>query len=480
MNIYITKPAFDFIKTLNFREAHEEKYLYFLSLLSNNNEFRNLSSSVLQAALGKNKHSNGLTYRTIITNLIKEAIIVCDNHYISGKKNFGYIITKPYYSSTKVKYTLKNKRLANKIELATSSKFERLSEHVKQMKINLSELTLNGESVGTRNVIRGNTGRVFNYLTSTKRIDRKQLLWNNTEHIVELDLSAAQPYFLGLMVAAGMQFSSIDECLPDDLRHYLDLTSTGTIYQYFADKLKIDVSDAGAKDKFKKKFYNTYFFNTKYAVVVNSPVGAIFKADFPSIHQFVIDKYINTGKTLSFDLQKFESVFVVDTLYKTLVDRGIWSATIHDAIICKESDADAVYSIFKGFVDSNISPCPIKKNTWDSFCPTPSIKNTLGQLKSITPAKGDSSSTILCYPFSGISGQGVGQNKNDETKDKNRDTIYNTLMNWDFDTNGKITIRKVADVTNLAKKTIEKNWSSFKDIAESINQEHKNAREYIM
>ena len=70
--------------------------------------------------------------------------------------------------------------------------------------------------------------------------------------------------------------------------------------------------------------------------------------------------------------------------------------------------------------------------------------------------------------------QGVGQNKNDITKDKNRDMIYDTLKNWDFNENGKITVRKVADKTGLAKKTIEKNWKTFKTIAESINNQNKN------
>ncbi len=416
MKILIRKPAFEFIRSQNFNPTHEEKYLYFLSLLSQKNEFRNLSSTLLQRCLGKNKHSNGLTYKTIITNLIEEGIIQCDNKAIQGRKSKGYKITSVYFSGSRVQYEMKNTRMVNKIEIALIKKFEVLPEHIRQMKTNLAELTFNGRPIENKNVTRSRTGRVFNYLTSTKRAERRGLLWKASENLVEFDLAAAQPYFLGLMVAAGMGYKSIDECLPDDLRMYLELTSLGSIYKYFADKLGLDITDSVAKDKFKKKFYNTYFFNTKYAVVENSPIGLIFKSEFPTIHKFVLDRFISTKKTLSFNLQAIESTLIINTVYKALYDQGIWSATIHDAIICKASDAKDVSAIFTSIINQNISPCLISRKDWIGDVHT-FEKNTLGQqiVKTEEGEAGDS--TIYIVP----SQQGV--DSPDKNKIKSLETI---------------------------------------------------------
>ena len=175
--LLIQSPAFDFIKSQGFKPQHEEKYLYFLSLLSTKNQYRNLSSTLLKSSLGKNKHSNGLTYKTIITNLLNEGVISCDNIIKYTKKSLGYKLTDKFFTGELIEYAMRNKRLINKIEIASIKKFDVLPEYIKQMRKNLSELTEAGQPINQGNITRSRTGRVFNFLTANKRERRQGLLW---------------------------------------------------------------------------------------------------------------------------------------------------------------------------------------------------------------------------------------------------------------------------------------------------------------
>ena len=99
-----------------------------------------------------------------------------------------------------------------------------------------------------------------------------------------------------------------------------------------------------------------------------------------------------------------------------MYDQGIWSATIHDAIICKASDAKNVSDLFASIINQNISPCLINRKDWIGYVHTSEI-NTLGQHSMGTEEGEAGDSTIYIVP----SPQGV--DSLDRNKIKSLETI---------------------------------------------------------
>ena len=450
MKLKICKPAFDFVKQINFFQSHEEKYLYFLSLLSWSKEFRNLSATYLKSSLGKNK---GFNYRTIINYLTNEKVIECDGIRIYKKKSFGYKLTAKYYCADKQAYELTDKKLSNKIEFAALKKFETLPEWVKKQRENLSELTINGKYINPKLVKRARSGRISNIFTTTDKRIRDYLLYRDSEKLYELDFRNCQPYLLGVIVCNGMGFQSMDECLPEDLRLYLQLAEQGTVYEYFYDIIGKGSQAKFNRDKFKKSFFSGYFFNRKYNVLNNSKVGKIFKENFPTIHNYIIKNYINKNKTLAFALQVEEANLVINNIYKTLFDNNIWSATINDSVVCLERDKDIVRNIMEREIQRNIIPCFITETEWKGSIYH--IQN--GDKDSI---KGDTTNRLYNrVTFQEVYTPPVDEakplNQNEERKKKTRSDILKAIAKLKSE-NIPISINQLYRVTGINKITIRK------------------------
>ena len=473
MKILISKPAYNWVINQNFRLTHQYKYLYFLSLVSLSSNPKYLTAKYLRSSLGKN---GNFTYKTIITNLIEAGVLMINSSYTVGKSSKSFRLSKEYFSKELIEYSIMNKKITNKIKVHIDEQYKLLPAYIKQMQANLSELEFNGTAIEVGQIKKSRYGRITNYITKTKRSDRDKLLHKSGERLVEMDLSASQPYFLGLIVAKSLFLYSLDELMPDDLRLYFELLANGEFYQFFAKKVNVDLSDKDVKDKFKKAFFNQYLFNNEWKVINNTVIGKIFIEYFPTIHNFVLKKFIDTTDTLASALQNYEANLIVGTLYKGLTDANVWAVTLHDAIIVLENTYNEVLDIFNKLIAMHISPVKIKTSIISNkiFCPTPCPTINKNIDKDNNGFKQGEGESLIMLPLLEDKNQGVGQNKNDITKDKNRDMIYDTLKNWDFNENGKITVRKVADKTGLAKKTIEKNWKTFKTIAESINNQNKN------
>ncbi|MCG7500599.1 hypothetical protein MHM83_01820 [Tenacibaculum sp. Mcav3-52] len=64
--------------------------------------------------------------------------------------------------------------------------------------------------------------------------------------------------------------------------------------------------------------------------------------------------------------------------------------------------------------------------------------------------------------------------KNAQLKvDKTKQKIYDVIESWDFKTNGKITQKKVAELSELSIRTVKRYWSDFKEYAIELNSEYK-------
>lgn len=473
MNLYIQTPAYNWVIQQNFRPTHQEKYLYFLSLLSNKNQIRCLSSKFLKSSLGKNKTS--LSYKSIIINLINEGIVECDWKIVPGKKSLGYKISNKFFTSQTVEYKLTNQKIINKVQYALMGKFDILPEYLKQMKTNIGDLTCNGVPVIVGNVKVGRTGRVYNMLTSSKKDDRA-FMYKNSDTLSELDIVAAQPYFFGLIITSQMGILSMDEYMPDDLRNYIDLVIDGSIYEFIADKIGKDISEKKIRNEFKVKVFKHYFFNPRYKSMTNTEIGKVIIEYFPTIHKFIVDNYINKNKTLAGELQNFESNFIINNIFKSLVDSNIWAVTLHDAVICKTSDSEYVASLINSHISSFLFSVPVKIKGIDTFCTPTSTK----KLKDHLLSNNTTTTTVLynLVTFEPESDKVGVQNKIKNEKNikvgvANTNKIDELFDNWNFQMNGKITIRKVAELTGISKKTIQKYWKTFKMPALSINLQNK-------
>jgi len=58
-------------------------------------------------------------------------------------------------------------------------------------------------------------------------------------------------------------------------------------------------------------------------------------------------------------------------------------------------------------------------------------------------------------------------------KEATKETIYNTIETWDFESYGKIIQEKVADVSGFSVTTIKRYWSNFKEFIRELNNDFK-------
>lgn len=68
-----------------------------------------------------------------------------------------------------------------------------------------------------------------------------------------------------------------------------------------------------------------------------------------------------------------------------------------------------------------------------------------------------------------ITGREIGNIRRNKTEIK----IYQTIENWDFEANGKITREKVAKISEKSLTTIKRYWSEFKDYVKDLNTSNK-------
>jgi len=194
---------------------------------------------------------------------------------------------------------------------------------------------------GNRGIITGSTatGRIHCLPNRLSTHLRSELTLHGSE-VVEVDLANSQPYFL-----AGLYESN-------ELRNAV---SAGEFYHRVNEKLDdpFDLSDSETYASFKpavlsviyatptKGFDYTKSPNWKHAATANA-----MEAAYSGITAF-IDAYRHThGNTaLPIAMQRLESRVFIDGVLATLQARGIPAIPIHDAIMCRVEDAEAVQGL---------------------------------------------------------------------------------------------------------------------------------------
>lgn len=239
-------------------------------------------------------------------------------------------------------------------------------------------------------------GRVHHNVSCLKR-ELRQFLRVEGEPLVELDISNSQPLFCGLTyfiwLKSGRSFADLHSsdslsealCLKEDnlelliatrsslssqkkqkegkgkgipLRcpplgivnsdamKYFVLCEQGQLYEYLAEKVGEDLSDNATRNRFKQKVFSHVMFARKKHM--GNPLAQVFKREFPSIYELVMDAKLKDRSRLASWMQQVESDLVIDRVVKRFMeDRPhAFILTIHDSVLTKKRDAKFARKLF--------------------------------------------------------------------------------------------------------------------------------------
>ncbi len=191
----------------------------------------------------------------------------------------------------------------------------------------------------------GFSGRLHTPVTSLPGQTRKNLLLFS-EPVVSLDVNQMQPQILGKILK--------DNLRRNEFSIYMD--AGADIYKMFAGKYKLHSREAGKKRFFEILYSRpnqdllTVFGYSNWIEWVNNFKKKRIKAN-PHAHK--------PHSNIAWLLQKKE-VEIMKSVWIALRCAGIPFLTVHDEIICKESDKKAVSEIFSEILKENFVNCKIK------------------------------------------------------------------------------------------------------------------------
>jgi hypothetical protein len=182
--------------------------------------------------------------------------------------------------------------------------------------------------------------RVYTNISNLSSDLRRFLLYGKgRKQLVNLDIRNSQPYLFGILLAehfAGRE-------LPIDVKHYIELTAKGKLYEYMMNALCIDVRN---RKSFKIKFFASLFFCTNH-YAARTQAGKYFKQAFPSVYK-VIELYKGVNyKNLAILMQRKEADVMLNVIQKQVQMLGIWNISIHDSLIVFEEYSETVRNIMR-------------------------------------------------------------------------------------------------------------------------------------
>ncbi|WP_353077603.1 hypothetical protein [Flavobacterium sp.] len=416
----------------------KDKHLYFIDTLIRiraDKKSKYLSSALLKRTFGDR------TYKSIIEYFVKKGLVEAQLNYQDG--SFPYFTYKLLTSTRKlVCYEITSKSLINTINFFHSTNYSNLNEIEKQVLFNIQQLQLPSAIERPKLYITKsqNTGRLFHTITSFKREHRMYLKHIDGHELVEIDGKGAQ------LVMLSNRYND-DEA-------FNDAVYSGEIYQILANEIGVDISSDVTRNKFKKQFFNSVIFNQNPSVICNSKYGIAFKNLFPITFQHLIDIDINISKARELQLQ--ESDLFINNITRDLVKNGYFVIPIHDALVVFKKDIDLVMKI----INDNCYAFLGRLMSFSSkeFCPTPYPNcTTYINLYDKEAEKEDRQHT---GEYVVQNSKRVGQNKNNLVREEKIEIITEAIKSL-LSENKKVTIRKVQELSGVAKSTVEKHYKQI-------------------
>ena len=433
-----------------------DKHLYFIDTLIRHKadiKAKYLSSKKLKKTFGDR------IYKSIVNYFIEKGIIERYGNF----RDDGY----PFYKyklliSTKklVDYEITSIGLLDRIQFFHNTNFDKLNNVEKQVLENIQKLQLPSAIKTPKLYISKskNTGRLFHTLTSLPRKYRIYLKHVDGHELLELDGKGAQ------LVMLSNEFP-YDEA-------FNNAVYSGEIYKIIADEMGVDISTQDAKDKFKKQFFNTVIFNQNPSVVANSKYGVVFGKLFPIMYNYLIE--VDPKKSKARALQSQESQLFIGNITRDLVNKSLFVIPIHDAVVICKKDIDEAIKIINdncyGFLGR------LMAFSSKEFCPTPYPNcTTYNNIYNKTEAEAEERKNNSRGVYVVQNPKGVGQNKNTQLQDEKVAVITQTIKQLMAD-NQKITIRKIQELSGVAKATVEKHYKVIlADLSHDNTQDKQNS-----
>ena len=315
--------------------------------------------------------------------LLENGIIYTDHIYIKGNfpKSYGL---NPRFSRQVTRWEVENSILANRIRLSRIQRtdlhheqktrqpdiLDYLEEWANSITIDLDACRLEVDEEQRYNLgpadsiahqdytlTRDDYGRVHSPFTQLWKPLRQHLRFEG-QSLVEVDIRNSQIVFLVKMLKEQLL---VDGGEPNSGQaQFAALTEEGEIYDHLLAKARIAIPDyLGRKkvrqqqiaiwqrvpiksidvassevvrDDFKRMLFVDVFYGSPQAV---TPLTELFRAEFPSVHQFIDQQKLSCYKDLPRNMQRAESSLMIDTACLRLMNHHseIPVVTIHDSIL---------------------------------------------------------------------------------------------------------------------------------------------------
>lgn len=194
-----------------------------------------------------------------------------------------------------------------------------------------------------------NKSRVYTNLTSLPRVHRDFISLNNNPLLIT-DISNSQILLTVPLLHSYWAKNSGKGLinLPQDVKDFQILAESGLFYEELANFIGLSFSNAIDRNNFKKKVFEEIWFSSNSSR--STAIKKEFKKKFPNVF-FIISELkklkpneVNKltikkpHRSFPIHLQRFEASIVIDKVWKSMIKTGKNVLTLHDAIICSESE----------------------------------------------------------------------------------------------------------------------------------------------
>jgi len=318
-----------------------------------------------------------------IKTLLEAGVIERSGYYVPGQSCYKYCFAAKY-DSKYITSPLNNAKLLRRIEKAQESLKKEAAKTVKghsEQVHYLNKLTIDGSyleyleknltagtdqfnsiSASATRIINGHikysidktSGRFHSNVTNLAK-ELRPYLRINGEPLVNIDIKNSQPYLSIILLtnpgkvsgfavnpAFAMMLTTLKVSLTEDVKKYIFLVSTGTLYEFLQDHFKRDGLDLSRNETKEQVLRILFARNRSPKDITNRRARDVFKANFKTVHRIFCkvrgnargDKF-SSFKRFSILLQTIESFLMLDVIMKRIYRElpGTIAVTVHDSIM---------------------------------------------------------------------------------------------------------------------------------------------------
>jgi hypothetical protein len=179
-------------------------------------------------------------------------------------------------------------------------------------------------------------GRFHSSFTNLKK-ELRQFLQVDGKKLLDLDIKTSQPLFLAQILKNYNGLGTYDR--------FIDITENQDIYLFLLNKnpqyLKSTIDES--RKAIKTDILTSLFDPQKTTAI---PYNKLFNDEFPEVYTFVKRYKKYEGEFLWKTLQRLESNFLYNSIFKKIKDLNLFCITIHDSIFFQTKDKKVIEKIW--------------------------------------------------------------------------------------------------------------------------------------